>query len=664
MPKRNYSEYADNSSEATCESDIYGEGVRPMRYTTLNKLKKHGAIKDHHMIGGVLAPETAKDLYKNNTRIHHRYYGPADKKRYFYDSEITGGKLNLGKAFKKIGSTIKHTFENVGKTAALGIDKVNTGLLDLGGKAEQGLAAGAEAVKNFGEKSVEKVGKYTDVVLHGRDDYPPKVRDLIAKYGNDHITKIIIDRTPVVGVLTSALNVISLGAFKKKMEEQDYDKVFHLRMDLTFENGKKLAVEKNEVINMYEDPKKLKGSEQIQIAVPSGLTLNQMLTGAQKIQGKKYFRYSAYNNNCQDFIVALMKAGGFGSQQDFNFVKQNAKALFKNDAFTRKFANTVTDIGGKVNEITQGAGLEDEEGHIQSIVFDKDHWTKRRAVTWLKKHGYHGIDCDEKEHTLRFRQFPPSDKYRYITKSLPGDIELIITYKNKTSTNKYNKMNGRRIARYESDSDSCSDSDSDTEFSGSGLKHEKEIIRKMNDLRREIKGHHRVHGGKINIGKAFKKLGSTIKDDFEKETMAPAFVKTAKSIEKAIVPAANKVGHYVTAKKGGLASDVITYGIPAASSALLGGLATTATGGNPAAGVAASALGSKLGAMGAEELKKKTGTGMKKRGRPAKTVGDLVHIDIGSHNARRDISEGKGFKKGSPEAKEHMARIRAMRKTR
>jgi len=209
-----------------------------------------------------------------------------------------------------------------------------------------------------------------------------------------------------------------------------------------------------------------------------------------------------------------------------------------------------------------------------------------------------------------------------------------------------------------------------------------------------------------------------------------------------------KVGKYVTSKKGGLASDLITYGIPAVSSAALGGVAGLATGGNPAAEIAASALGAKLGTMGAEALKEKTGTGLvdkfmktpkcpirhPPRGgsilpMPDKLTGDLVHIDIGSHNAsgrrssnkmeggklklkrtkntaleqllearkEKDAKElqknllemsktvatdlrairgalgagvarpmsaptkGRGFKKGSEEAKAHMARIRAMR---
>ena len=74
------------------------------------------------------------------------------------------------------------------------------------------------------------------------------------------------------------LNAVSLGAFSKRFGRLPYDKLFHLRLDLTFEDGSRLAVEKNEVINMYTNPKKLKGGEQKEILnVPPELTLNKML---------------------------------------------------------------------------------------------------------------------------------------------------------------------------------------------------------------------------------------------------------------------------------------------------------------------------------------------------------------------------------------------------
>lgn len=520
-------------------------------------------------------------------------------------------------------------------------------------------------MRQFDKKIIQPTENYISTVIEGRNDYPPKVRGLIEKYGESAIKAITIDRTPVPSVLTEALNAVSFGAFKRRFSKLPYDKLFHLRLDLTLANDTKLAVEKNEVINMYTSPKKLKGAEQKIIEnVPNNLTLNKLLEGGQNIQGKNWFNYSAYNNNCQDFIVALLKGSNIGNEQDINFVKQNTESLFKGDSFLRKFANTVTDIGAKVNEITTGAGI-------------------------------------------------ASGK----TKQLLNENNLLIAYKKINNNNNNNTMPKKSSKHYDS---SSSDSDSDSDIEGRGFLREKKLIRKLKDIEREIEEHQNMHGGKINIGKAFRKLGSTIKRGFEKEILKPA--------EKIATPAANKVANYVTAKKGGLASDVITYGLPAASSALLGGLATAATGGNPVAGVAASALGSKLGSMGAKELKKQTGTGFagemkKRRGRPPKAVasdtssgtasGDLVHIDIASHDnasgdglkrkrrqkittsknasmeqmvakhrelekdelmdalkvmatninkeMKRPVSGSGKFVKGSQEAKEHMAKIRAMR---
>jgi len=401
MSKDNY-----NDDEATEEEDIYGEGmVRPMMHTTVNKLIKLGKLKQDDMIGGKLTSEKARKLYKNNIRVHIRHYVPKDQRKYFHDVEIKGGMLDIGNAVKKIGSTVKHTFN----------------------------------------KAVEKVGQYTDVVLHGRNDYPPKVRNLIKIYGDKRITHITVDRTPVPSVLTSALNAVSLGAFKQRFDKLPYDKLFHLRMDLTFSDNTRLAVEKNEVINMYTNPKKLKEGEQRDVICrESDLTLNKLLAGGQNIQKDKWFGYSASNNNCQDFILSLLNGSHIGNDQDRQFVKQDTSSLFQGDSFLRKFANTVTDIGSKVNEITTGAGLEGHS-HVQSVLFDKSKWTVYTATKWLKKHGYDGLGVDEKPNTLRFRQVEPNKSDKYITKTLPDNIELVIAYKNKVSNNKHmvNKITGR-----------------------------------------------------------------------------------------------------------------------------------------------------------------------------------------------------------------------------
>ena len=80
----------------------------------INKLKKDNLLDPSEMLGQKLTSEKALDLYKNNIRIHPKHYVPKDLKKYFHSHEIEGGALNLNKAFKKLGSKVKHTFENIG----------------------------------------------------------------------------------------------------------------------------------------------------------------------------------------------------------------------------------------------------------------------------------------------------------------------------------------------------------------------------------------------------------------------------------------------------------------------------------------------------------------------------------------------------------------------
>lgn len=103
-------------------------------------------------------------------------------------------------------------------------------------------------------------------------------------------------------------------------------------------------------------------------------------------------------------------------------------------------------------------------------------------------------------------------------------------------------------------------------------------------------------GGKItlsDIGKAFRKVGEKV---------------IGKKATKAVEKFGKDAEKYITAKKGGLASDLIDYGIPAATGAVVGGIAGLATGG--VGGVVGSAAGSKLGKeVIAPEIRKLTGAG-------------------------------------------------------
>jgi hypothetical protein len=220
-----------------------------------------------------------------------------------------------------------------------------------------------KAVSNITTSVVKKVKDTASAVVYGRNDYPPKVRDIISKYGDKTITGITIGRTPLGKPLMTALQLASGNTFSQKLENTPYDKLFHLFICIEFGDGK-IILEKNEVINAEIGCKLPKDTETKVITssdIPGGLTLNQALDKTKERMGGKYFTYSAKDNNCQDFIVSFLHSNNIGSETDVSWVKQETKVLFEGNDRLRKIANTLTDIGARFDVVLKGAGVIDFE---------------------------------------------------------------------------------------------------------------------------------------------------------------------------------------------------------------------------------------------------------------------------------------------------------------
>ena len=210
------------------------------------------------------------------------------------------------------------------------------------------------------KSGANKVGEYIGAVVMGRgENYPPKVRTLIEKFGSSKITSAELRRSPVQSVLTSAMNALTFGKFKKNMAQTPYDRLFHLQIVLTLENGSKLLLEKNEVINMELSPTMNKGTEVEPVKSFTSATLNDALEKTKASMGSKaYFDYNAENNNCQDFILSFLKSNGWGDASDYAFVKQDTKKLFKGLSGLAKTAYTLTELGERANVALTGKGAD------------------------------------------------------------------------------------------------------------------------------------------------------------------------------------------------------------------------------------------------------------------------------------------------------------------
>lgn len=78
-------------------------------------------------------------------------------------------------------------------------------------------------------------------------------------------------------------------------------------------------------------------------------------------------------------------------------------------------------------------GIKNGKSEVQSVLFDKDSWTKEEAKAWLKENDYSSSKSDESDNYYHFTQHDPG-KYDSIRTGKPGDktIGALMTKDKKT----------------------------------------------------------------------------------------------------------------------------------------------------------------------------------------------------------------------------------------
>ena len=185
-------------------------------------------------------------------------------------------------------------------------------------------------------------------VFQDTTDYSPQAREIVRQYDDEIAIGAIVMRTPVNSLVKLGLKVVSLGQF-------DND-IYHLFLQVYFESGKSLLIEKNAVINFIPAPNVRSGSTMEKVGNWRNISFNELLEGARRVLGPKYFTYDAKNNNCQDFIMAILTGSGLGTSENFKFIKQDTRGMFKGLKKTRNIVKGVTRLGGIVDRLIHGVG--------------------------------------------------------------------------------------------------------------------------------------------------------------------------------------------------------------------------------------------------------------------------------------------------------------------
>lgn len=220
-------------------------------------------------------------------------------------------------------------------------------------------------IKKIGNKVVNKIsevgkqtGKFIEKVINPDAFMPLSVKDIMNNHGQEIITSITLRRNPVSHLITGAMNVVSLGSFQKKLDQQPYDKLFHLAM-LVQTSNTRFLLEKIERVNVNKSIGNPEGLEKLDVPL-NGKEINvfDLINNTLKQMGKTQFLdYDPVKNNCQVFIMNVLDANGLLNNENKLWTKQDTEVLFKGNKVLAKISKKLTDIGASANVLMRGGKL-------------------------------------------------------------------------------------------------------------------------------------------------------------------------------------------------------------------------------------------------------------------------------------------------------------------
>lgn len=207
-------------------------------------------------------------------------------------------------------------------------------------------------LKRFLGKFGKRVLSPLSLDIESRSKFTPGAQSILAKCGNDIVTNIRVCRELVSSSTESLLNALSVGKWNELKKKYGYDRFFHLYM--IFEaGGKTLMLEKNQVINLSYYYRAC--DDGMPVSAGGTFTLNQMLDKTRSYMGEeKFYTYDPLTNNCQNFIMSVLKANNLLTSTVEGFVYQNIKQIVDElPSYVKPIAKGLTDIARVVDTSLQ-----------------------------------------------------------------------------------------------------------------------------------------------------------------------------------------------------------------------------------------------------------------------------------------------------------------------
>jgi len=204
---------------------------------------------------------------------------------------------------------------------------------------------GEQVKKAFNPNLAEQTESLIDA--YGYAGYDAKTAKFLREHGSEEVTTLTVRRAPVGSMLHTALNAISLGTWNKSRNEFGYDKLYHLGLII---NRRYITQRLSRVTVTLKDADS-PGSEFMEVDLKNNanelFTLKSMLQKTEKSVGPNvFFKYDAFKNNCQNFVLNILVANGLNNKALQEFILQPVDDLLKaQPQYMQTVSNTLTNLG-------------------------------------------------------------------------------------------------------------------------------------------------------------------------------------------------------------------------------------------------------------------------------------------------------------------------------
>ena len=191
-----------------------------------------------------------------------------------------------------------------------------------------------------------------------KNDYLNYVKMFIEANEHKSIVSLEVFRRPIHKTIELALKLITLGKFKPS--NYGYDYFYHLGLIAHLNDGCQVVIEKNATINIQKIPKKPQGDyKSVSIAFP--IMLKSFLKKGEDNMSE-YFFYNPFNNNCQVYVLGLLKANHLLTPSLEEFILQPVADLISKSV--RGLSSFLTNVASFGNRVLLG-GSEYSSKHLR-----------------------------------------------------------------------------------------------------------------------------------------------------------------------------------------------------------------------------------------------------------------------------------------------------------